>query len=262
MTTTLTATVQSAYGRVLLQLTWTGVTSATVTRIHADGSTWPLRDANPVTLSGSVASIYDNEPPLDQAITYLATSTSTGTTIPAGPVTVPSDPSWVGSTIWLTHPSQPALSMLLPIVEIGAQTRSGRNGVLQILGSNLPVAITDTRVITGGSLTAHTTTKADTIALRALLDDGSVLLMRPPGSWLAPWQYVAFGDVTEVNASGVGPNQDCRWTMPYTVVAQPVGESLGAVGSTWADTMTAYATWSAAIAGEVDWSTLITHAGP
>jgi hypothetical protein len=262
MTTTLTATVQPTFGRVLLNLTWTGITSATISRIHADGTVWPLRDAAPIALTSSAATVFDNEPPLDQAVTYKATSTQTGVTFSSSPATVPSDPSWVGSVIWLTHPTSPSLSMLLPVTEIGAQTRAGRTGILQILGSPLPIAISDVRVLAGASLTAHTTTDADADALRALLADGSTLLMRPPGSWSTPWQYVAFGDVAEVNASGIGPDVDTTWTMPYTVVAPPAGQSLGAVGSTWADAIAAYATWADEISGEATWADLIAHPGP
>ncbi len=263
MTGTLTATVQPTYGRVLLQLNWPGITSATISRINADFSTTVLRDADPIAAPGGVATVYDNEAPLDQSLVYLALDVATNAPRTSSAVTVPSDPSWVGSMMWLTHPTSPGLSMLLPVTGIGAQTRAGRTGVLQILGSPLPVAISDVRVLTGGSLTAQTTTAVDAANLRALLADGSTLLMRPPGSWSAPpWQYVVFGDVTEVNASGVGPDADIVWTMPYTVVAAPVGQSLGAVGATWADAVTAYATWNDLISGEPTWSDLIAHAGP
>lgn len=261
MTGTLTATVQPTYGRVLLQLNWPGVTAVNISRINADFSTWPLRDATPISTPGGVATVYDNEAPLDQSLVYLALDVATNAPRTSSAVTVPSDPSWVGSMIWLTHPTQPALSMLLPVTDIGAQTRSGRNGILQIMGSPLPVAVTDVRVTTGASLTALTTTTADTAALRALLADGSPLLMRPPGSWSTPNQYVVFGDVTE-QTPGPGPIADRAWTMPYTVVAAPVGQSAGVVGSTWNDAVTVYATWTDLISGETTWTDLITHVGP
>ena len=263
MTGTLTATVQSTYGRVLLQLNWPGVTSATISRINADLSTVVLRDADPIATPGGVATVFDNEAPLDQTLIYLANDVATNAPRTSDPVVVPSDPSWVGSMMWLTHPTSPALSMLIAVTGIGAQTRSGRNGILQILGSPLPVAISDVRVLTGGSLTALTTTTADAAALRALLADGSPLLMRPPGAWATPpWQYVIFGDVTETNASGVGPAADITWTMPYTVVAPPAGQSAGSVGATWADAIAAYPTWSDLIGGEATWADLIAHPGP
>lgn len=262
MTTTLTATVQPTYGRVLLQLVWTGgVTSAAISRVHADGTIWPLRTANPIDVTSTMATCFDNECPLDQAVTYLASSSQTSTTFSSSPVTVTSDPGWAGSMIWLTHPSRPSLSMLLAVNDIAAQTRSGRNGILQILGSPLGVALTDVRVNTGSSMTALTMTKPDTAALKALLADGSVLLMRPPGAWSTPWQYIALGDVTDVTP-GPGPIADRQWTLPYTVVASPVGGAMGSVGSTYADAKAAYATYAALKLGEPTYADLKAKAGP
>jgi hypothetical protein len=261
MAGTLTATVQAAYGRVLLQLNWPGIASVNISRINADMSTWPLRDATPIATPGGVATVYDNEAPLDQVVTYLATDVATNAPRTSSPVTVPSDPSWVNSMIWLTHPTQPALSMLLAVTDIAAQTRSGRNGILQILGSPLPVAVSDVRVTTTASLSALTTTTADTAALKALLADGSPLLMRPPGTWSTPAQYVVFGDVTDVTP-GPGPIADRAWSMPYTVVAAPVGQSAAVVGAAWSDVPTVYATWADVIAGEPTWTDLVTHVGP
>lgn len=263
MTTTLTATVQATYARVLLQLTFTAATSATISRVHADGSVWPLRDANPVAVTSTTgvgAVVFDHEAPLDQTIFYTATSGATS--FNSNTITVASDPGWVGSNIWLTHPVRPALSMLLAVTGFGAQGYDGRNGILQILGSNLPVSISDARVTSDGTMTATTTTIADTRALRALLADGATLLMRPPGSWSEPWQYITVGKATETPAAGVGPNQDRDWSIPYNVVAAPAGQSQGAVGSTWADDLTAYATWTALLAGESTWSANVTKAGP
>lgn len=273
MTTTLTATSTGAdatNARVLLQLTWTTVTAALVQRIHADGSTYPVRggpagDGNVPVLSttGVGWTGYDHEAPLDQAVTYQATSTQApGTTITSSAVTVASDTSYLSSTIWVTHPLQPALSRLLLVADIPDRTRPARVGVLRVIGRADPVAVTDTRLAGSGEISAITTTSAETLALRALLADGGVLLIRPPGTWDTPWMYVAVGDVAEVGIAGVGTDQWRQWRMPYTAVARPAGLGAGPVGATWNDATVAYATWTALIAGEATWNALVVKPGP
>lgn len=263
MTTTLTATVQAQYARVRLDLTFTTVTSATISRVHADGSVWPLRDANPtpvLSTTGIGAVVFDHEAPLDQAVYY--TATSGGTSFNSSTVTVTADTGWSSSNIWLTHPLKPALSVLLTVTGFGPQGYDGRTGLLPILGANTAVAISDVRVTSDAAMTATTTTTTDTKALRALLADGATLLMRPPGTWSEPWQYIAVGKSTESPSAGVGPDPHREWSIPYNVVAAPAGGSLGAVGSTYADAKTAYATYALLKAGETNYAALKQKAGP
>lgn len=266
MATALTATIQPQYGRVLLQLTFTTVTQATVSRVHADGTVWPLRAANPVAVtatSGIGAIIFDHELPLDSPVTYRAASTqSPGTTVTTSAVTLAADTGYVTSTIWLTHPLKPSLSMLVPCTDMGERSRPGRIGVLPIIGRADPIAVTDTRQSGTGAMTLLTTTSADATKLRALVADGSVLLARTPGSWANPWQYIAVGDLTEASAAGVGPEPHREWKLSYTVVSAPAGVGQGAVGATWDDVKAAYPTWAALIAGEPTWRDLQIKAGP
>jgi hypothetical protein len=263
MATVLTAAVQAQYGRVLLQLTFTTVTLATVSRVHADGSIWPVRNADPVDVrstTGVGAIIFDHEAPLDQAVTYKATSTQTSTTFLSPAVTVASDPAWVRSMAWLTHPTKPSLSTLVAITDMGDRSRPARVGLLPILGRADPIAVTDVRQSGGGELQAITFTVAEAVKLRALLADGGTVLLRAPGAWANGWQYMALGDATESGPGGWDPIRE--WRIGYSVVAPPAGDGQGAAGATWADVMTAYATWTAAIAGEPTWLDVQIKAGP
>jgi peptidoglycan hydrolase-like protein with peptidoglycan-binding domain len=263
MTTSITATAQAQYGRVLLQITLTTAMSATVSRVHPDGTVWPLRDANPTDIrstTGVGAIVWDHEAPLDVPVTYRVTSGATTFTSTA--VTVPSDRGNVGSMVWLTHPTKPSLSVLWCCEDIAERTSPGRNGVLQILGRADPIAITDSRVSPAGTMTGYTFTRAEATKLRALLADGGTLCVRAPAAWDTPWFYCAIGDVADANAGGSGLETVRSWHLPYTVVAQPAGGSQGPVGATWADVLAAYATWTAEIAGETTWNAVQLQAGP
>ncbi len=267
MATSLAATVQAATGGVLLQLTFTTVTSATITRIHPDGTLWPVRGANPTPVnstSGIGATVFDFEAPMDVAVTYRASSTQTGTTFSCSAVTVPSDPSDLRSRAWLTHPLKPSLSTLLRVEAVPERTRQARAGVLSILGRPDPVALTDVRLSGSGSLQAITFTAAAANALTALLADGGVVCYRAPGAWRNPWMYLLLGDVTELPLVG-GADPTTEWSIPYTVAAAPStvgGSAQGALGHTWADVYAVYATWTAEIAGEATWTALQTQIGP
>lgn len=264
MTTALTATVQSQYGRVLLQLTWTTVTSATISRVNADGSIWPVRNAEPTgvaSTTGVGAVAFDHEAPLDESVTYRATSTQSGTVVTSSAVTVPSDTGSLGSNMWLTHPLKPSLSQLLTVEGIAPAVRKGRAGILPVINRADPIAMTDVRQSPTGTITVATATVPEATALRALLADGQTLQVRAPGTW-GVWMYVVIGDVDEVSAVGVGSNPERVWQLPYTAVGRPASTSQGAVGTTYADAKSSYATYALLKAGETTYNDLKIKAGP
>lgn len=80
MAPTLVAAVQQQT-RVLLTLTWPGIQTATIQRLDPDGVLRNVRNAEPIVCLGSCA-VFDHEAPLDQAVTYQATSPQgTGITV-------------------------------------------------------------------------------------------------------------------------------------------------------------------------------------
>lgn len=259
MATALTATVQPAYGRVQLQLTFTTVTTATVSRVHADGTVWPIRGANPaqvLSTTGVGWVGYDHEAPLDQAVTYRATSGAT--TFSSSAVTVASNTANLGSWAWLTHPLQPALSRQILVTAIGARTRKGRGSVLPIVDSPDAVALTDTRLSPTGEIAVLTSTLAEAAALEALLADGSVLCVRAPAFWGSFWFYAAIADATDEAAAGNALDPAREWKLPYIAVAVPAGAAFGPVGVTYADINATYATYALLNAGEPSYNAVLT----
>jgi hypothetical protein len=265
--TALTALTQPAYARVQLQLTFTTVTYASVWRVHTDGAVYGVRGANPVTVASTTGVGwvgYDHEAPLDQSIYYFATSSvqAPGVQATSGNVTVPSDTGSLGSLAWLTHPFKPALSRLVTIAAVGPRTRKGRSSVLPIIGTSTPVALTDKRLEPSGELVVSTATLAEAAAMRALLADGSVICVRCPGTWGSMWFYAAVGDATEEPAAGHARDPAVDWHLPYTVVAEANGTSAGPVGVTYADLAATYATYTALLAGELNYSAVLLNPGP
>lgn len=247
MATTLVATVQPQYGRVRLELTFTTVTSASIIRIHADGTGWPVRgvaSALVASTTGVGAVLWDHEAPLDQPVSYQAFSDQVPTVITSNTVTVPSDRSWLGSTAWLTHPMQPALSQLVAVTSAGARSRKGRASILPIAGSTDPVAITDRRLPPTGEIVVHTSTLAEAAAMEALLADGAVLCIRCPAAWGSWWFYAALGDTTDESAVGHAADPSVDWRLPYTSVARPTGYPDGPTGITYADLLDQYGTYA------------------
>lgn len=261
MTATLTATGQTQYARVLLQLTYTTVTSASIFRVHPDGTVWPVRDADPVAVTSTTgvgAIVFDHEAPLDTAVTYKATSTQDATVPTSGSVTLPS-----GGKAWLTHPLKPSLGGAFVVRGHADIAFEGRGAVLPIIGSRYPVAITDTELAGSGTLTLQTATASQASTLRALTADGSVLLLRMPTTWdVEPWLYIRRGAIAEQRYINIAARPERRWAIPYQQVAVPAGHPQGAVGVTWADLVAAYASWTATIAGESTWNDVMIRPGP
>lgn len=266
MTTTLTATVDGASNRILLNLTWTTVTAALVQRVHADGTAWPIRagavgDGNvPILSTTGVGWVgYDHEVPLDAPVTYQATSTqAVGTTVTSSAITAIS-----GGVAWLTHPIKPALGGRVVVRDDTDRTLTARRGVHQIIGRADPVAVWDVRASDAGGLIVQTSTAADITNLRALLADGAPLLYRTPSTWGGEWLYLAVGDVGLQRLDGLTATDVLRrWPLPYVAVSRPSGVSQGAVGVTYADVPVAYATYTALAAGEATYADLAIKPGP
>jgi hypothetical protein len=261
MAVSLTATGQNQYARVLLQLTFTTVTEASIFRVHADGSEWPVRNADPITVtatSGVGAIVYDHEAPLDVAVTYKATST--------GDATVPTTSSVIlasGGKAWLTHPLKPSLGGAFTARDLDDITYDGRGAELPILGSRYPVGITDVEVAGASTVVLQTATTAQASTLRALTADGAVLMLRLPATWdVEPWLYARRRGVIQQRYINIAARSERRWAIPYQQVATPAGVSQGAVGATWTDLVAAYADWTAVIAGEPTWRDPQIKAGP
>lgn len=223
MPTTFTATPQplNTPPRTLLQLTYTGQTSAVITRSDPDGRERPVRLGEPAALdvSGSwVGFDYESwfgEPSTYTAVTGAGSLTTSSVTLDA-------------TAIWLRHPGVPSLSLPIDFQGEGEPVRPVNQAILEPLNRRTPIVVTDgRRRAKRGTITIRTATADEADALLDLLDDTSVLLLDiPPARTLnmAPHQYLSLGDLTEGRRRpDYYPNPHKIFTAPYVVVDRPAG---------------------------------------
>ncbi|GAA2566398.1 hypothetical protein GCM10010435_44490 [Winogradskya consettensis] len=256
MATIFTATPQPSNNppRTLLELTYTGQTQATVTRLDPDGAARAVRLAEPATLSGGAWVGYDYESWFGRPTTYTAI-TSAGS-ISTGAVTLAVDRPW------LRHPGIPSLSMEIDYQGDGTPVRPANLSVLEPLGRSSPIVLSDgQRKSKRGTITIRTRTLGEAATLLALTDDLSVLLLDiPPGlNYGITHEYRALGDLNEDRLQPDWYKHPWRiWTAPFTTVDRPAGglqaqrtwATVIAEAPTWSALLNTYSTWSDVLTGD------------
>lgn len=259
MATTLTATPDPSNQppRVLLNLTYTGQTSATIVRNDPDGSQTPVRLAEPVTLDGTGSAVlYDYESWFGSSTTYTATTAGGSITSSAVTLSV--------NAVWLRHPGIPSLSQLIDFHGEGDPVRAVTQTVLQPLGRETPVVVSDgQRKAKTGTITIWTASDTEHSNLLGLLDDCSVLLLDVPPAWAfgadLTHQYVSIGDLTmQRRVEGYYVDTHRIWTAPYIVVGRPAGGIQSQ--RTYADVLAGFATYQAVLTRYTSYTTVLTGA--
>ena len=258
MPTTLVATPEPANDppRVLLELTYTGQTSATIVRTDPDGSQTPVRLAEPVALDGSGSAVlYDYESWFEEDFSYTATT--------AGGSVSSSSVSLDVSDVWLRHPGIPSLSQQIDFQGEGDPSRPVVQAVLEPLGRAYPIVVSDgRRKSKRGDLTIRTANDTEHVALLALLDDAAPLLLDVPPSlgWGSDLthQYLTVGDLAQRRRiPDYYPDPNRIWTAPYIVVGRPAGgiqaertyADVLAESATYTELLTRYATYTELLTG-------------
>lgn len=257
MTTTLVATPDPGNSppRVLLELTYTGQTEATIVRNDPDGSQTVVRLANPATLDGSGQWVgFDYESWFESDMTYTAT---TG----AGSISS-STVSLDVSDVWLRHPGVPSLSLQVDFQGEGEPVRPVMQTVLEPLGRRNPVVVSDgQRKSKRGDITLRTKNDDEHDDLIALVDGVVPLLLDVPpsknfGASLTH-QYLSLGDLTERRLRpDYYPHPWRIWTAPYIVVGWPAGGILPE--RSYATVLADYASYQAVKSAYATYTTLLT----
>jgi hypothetical protein len=241
--------------RTLLQLTYTGQTSATITRLDPDGRERPVRLAEPAALDGAGTWIgYDYESWFGEDSTYTA--------VTAGGSLTTSVVSLDVSVIWLRHPGVPSLSRRIDFQGEGEPARPVNQAILEPLNRAFPIVVTDGRRRTKrAEITIRTATENEASALLDLLDDTAVLLLDIPVTKnlnMTRHQYLSLGDLKESRRRPdyyLDPHK--IWTAPYVVVDRPAGglqsertyDTVLADFTTYTDVLTEYATYNDVLTG-------------
>jgi hypothetical protein len=254
LTATAVPTMTPPSVRIVVGASGSGIPSqVTVQRIDADGITRPVRSPNGtvVPISGGGGLVYDSEYPYSTSATYTLKE-SPGTTA-AFTMTV--------ARPWLTHVGKPSLSFSFTSGRASSgstfatESSDLQQSVLPVLGSAYPI------VISGGARMAPTSvlpvllqTAADQATLRALLADGSPLLLNAPTGYGLPTRYISVGKVDSAWLSPLVSDTYRLVNLPYQVTARPGGPAQAPV--TWAMESAKYTgAWSTIPAGKT-WAQL------
>jgi hypothetical protein len=238
---TLTASVDplALPPRVLVQAFNIGGPSGNITRLDPDGASRPVREGDPVSLSGGGAAVFDYEMPYNQPITYTITPTSSPTT-PTSSMTV----TLLVSRPWLVHPGVPFLSQPLTIQLFADETIPANVGIHDVLQRETPITISDGRRKSPRSmLQVKTMTRSQADGLDQLLLDESPLLLQAtyPFTTEQMYAWISILDVNRARRTAMFGDPSRVWQLPYVVVDRPTG----AIQSvrTWQDVVNQYDTW-------------------
>lgn len=218
VTGTVTATAQDAQGRVQIAVVWSAAQYINVYRI-LDGVATRVRGASPSPDPSGIQTVYDYEAPLDVPVSYRVTTpwlAFAGLT--SNTVTLASS----GSS-WLSHPGNASLAMSVSILVQPSKTYGIDRGVFLPIGRRYPVVVTGgPRRAAAASLGVFIETLAELTALRAILADGSPILLRTPAGYgWDPLTWMAVGDVDENPWSDKGYNAERLIELPFIQVDAP-----------------------------------------
>lgn len=250
MVAAVTATPDAVNGYIALALSGLGAaTTVNLVRIDLFGNPVAVRNGDPLAVSGGIATASDYEVPTDNPVTYEVRDTGTGLAV----ATSSSATLASNGLVWLGHPGKPALNRTFTVKDLTPGVRAARSGTYPIIGKRLPVVRTMRRSGPAGNLVLRVDTAAQWTALNDLADDGYPLLLRLPTGWIFSAAYLALGDITPEQPSGIATDQLMNVSVPWTEVDRPAGLAQAGPGQTWADVGATYATWAAVEAANPRW---------
>lgn len=203
----LTATLDADFAGVVLSVDYsagtpltgrTNVRQVRIVRGNPDGTTVPVRSADPAWAIEGVGRAYDHEAPLGVSVAWYATPIyADGSTGPTSSVAliVPS-PAGEVADVWVKHLDEPSLSTRVTVVSWPALSYASRIDQSAILGSRFPALAQDEYLAPTSSM-ALDAYGPGIEAIRIMLRTGGVFLIQSDPDNHRPDQFVMFGDFDE-----------------------------------------------------------------
>jgi hypothetical protein len=133
------------------------------------------------------------------------------------------------TAVWLKSIRRPFLNMPFAQAEIiGDINRNGREGIFNVIGRSLPIAVSDLRQSREYPFRCVTRTKAEAGMLDLLSLSGDVLYIHAPASWPIQSAYVV---ARSAQQSLRIPEEWCVWTFDMREVAAPGSDVIGSTSS-------------------------------
>lgn len=243
-------------------------TSAVIARGPSASGPWV--DLDTVALLGQVGQYYDTGVPLDTVVWYRWTGNNGGGTIVQGPYIEPGDGRvlikdplrpWADLALQFCDSPRRALGILcgsqapdLIWVGFGQETRRADANLFDVYQSEVPADLYGRRKRLDGSFTIFSKTLAASDAVHALFTAGGPLLIQMPAVYGWKDAYVQPGDLVR---DYIAPDQRLpyrRWSVPFTVVARPIGPKQGTPLANWCALQDQYATYAALTAAGLTWA--------
>jgi len=278
------ATPVPAAGYVLIMVNWSAtpaVTFVKTVRIAADGTETTVRpntssdsSGDYMELSGGVAILYDTEAPFDVSLTYRTEALSGSTATATSSEVI----LQAGGTIWLRDPLYPAgnrkitlgtnapLPECIPGEGIFFRSMDDEGFASQTVNTTInngpdPIPQVYVRGARTSGLNLICRTFADRDLMRALLANGTVLLLDLPPKYGYDRRYISIGDVPISRSSRNFARQWSLMSLPYVIVGMPFGLGFGVLGTRWVDLCVPngglYNTYADATAAGVTWEQLL-----
>ena len=160
---------------------------------------------------------------------------------------------------WLKVPAAPYLNRPVIVVDRSDVTRRARQGLFQVVGRTLPVAVGDVASSLSYSAQLMTETLADERDLDYLFASGEIVFLQLPSTAQhMPGGYFAVGDTSRRPTLRTSPRR--LWDVPLTEVAAPGPEVVGST-YTWTSVLADYATWADLLADNATWAELLERVG-
>lgn len=249
---TVTLDYDDTLGRVIINANGLGAAvSATVER-SVDLVRWTVvrgGDTMPVA-GGLIAPLNDYE--------FIPNVLNTYRVVPDTGITQTDSITPVLTETWVKSVSRPFLNMSFAQSEITSDiTRNGRQGIFNVIGRVLPVAVTDLHQSREYTLRLVTESKALAGNLDLLTSLGDILFVHAPPTWPLPPAYMVAQTAQQQLRI---PTEFAVWSLAMREVAAP-GPNVVGTTSTYQTVLNTYATYNDLLLAHDDYASVLTLIG-
>lgn len=161
--------------------------------------------------------------------------------------------------IWLKNLQRPFLNRKVVVVGQSDVDLPGRSGVFEIIGSDVPVGVTELRGSERFTLTLKTETRGESTDMKGVLKGGDVVLLQAPPDCDFDTAYYVINDVRKRRGTSIRSVRR-YWDLTMIQCAAPNPVLVGAV-ITWQSVVNTYATWADLIAAKATWAAVLDGVG-
>lgn len=158
-------------------------------------------------------------------------------------------------TVWLKNLARPFLNRAVTVTDWSDVEQASRNGIFDIVGRTMPVAVTDVRTSRRYTLTVMAATDDAAEDLRLCLAGGDTVLLHVPDDCPVPGSmYAVVGDLSIGRKSARAVRR--YLPLPLVECAAPGPDIVGAT-ATWQTVLDNYATWADLLAAFPTWQDVL-----